>query len=71
MDNKLTPCEVAAAMTAWHMAIQAKLNSDLPEVSLEELAWQYGQHTTTPGDLEAVSHWYDWNSIMEFIDDKE
>lgn len=70
MDNQLTPCEVAAAMTCWHMAIQAKLNSDIPDVSLEELAMQYGRYTSTPESIDAVSHFYDWDKIMEFINEE-
>lgn len=69
MDNKLTPCEVAAAMSAWHLAIQAKISSDIPDVSVEELAMQYGHHTSTPENIDAVSHFFDWTKIMEFIYD--
>jgi hypothetical protein len=69
--SKMNPCEFALAFQAWSMAIQAKLSHDLPNVSVEDLAKQYGQHTTTPENLDKVSHCFDWNTVMEFIENEK
>jgi hypothetical protein len=69
--SKMDPCEFALAFQAWSMAIQAKLSHDLPGISVEDLAKQYGQHTTTPENLDKVSHCFDWNTVMEFIENEK
>jgi hypothetical protein len=49
------------------MAITAKCNDPLIPEDFDELAQHYGKHLTTPENLEAVSHCFNWDKILPII----
>ncbi len=65
--TNLTPCELAAALQVWQMAITAKCNDPSIPEDFDELAQHYGKHLTTPENLEAVSHCFNWDKILPII----
>lgn len=63
---ELTACEFMAAFQAWQMALTAKCDPKVEE-DVNDLALHYGKHISTPENIEAVSHCFDWDKILPII----
>lgn len=66
----MNKCELVAAMTAWNLAIQHALSIQ-DGIDLHELAHSYGKAISTPENIDAASHMFNWNQLMNIIESVE
>lgn len=61
-------CELQAAMTAWHLAINHKLSHPSETEDFEELAQSYGRAISKPEHIEEASHFFNWTHILAIFE---
>ena len=63
----MNKCELMAALQAWNMAILHAMTHNHTIDQVEWLAREYGAAISTPENVEAASHLFNWQELAKYI----
>jgi len=67
MDKKQA---LSGALAAYVIAIDMKLAGHDPSESVDDLVKDFGRNSTTPEAIVEVGEWFNWEPILDAIDDR-